>query len=125
MVEVDRNQLQVVNPLTVSVQSSGKKRLIIDLRYLNKHVYKQKIKLEDWQLHPYAKLLRPIVKHWRSQGIKAIVYLDGGIDFEYTERQLRANSDLMKSDLLGAGFIFNEEKSVWTPTQEIVWLGII
>ena len=35
-----------VNPLSVSVQSSGKK-LILDLRFVNKHVWKQKVKFED------------------------------------------------------------------------------
>ena len=36
-----------VNPLSVSVQSSGKKRLILDLKFVNKHVWKQKVKFED------------------------------------------------------------------------------
>ena len=37
----------IVNPLSVSVQSSGKKRLILDLRHVNLFVYKQKFKCED------------------------------------------------------------------------------
>ena len=37
----------VVNPLTVSVQSNGKKQLILDLREINKHLYKQSVKFED------------------------------------------------------------------------------
>jgi hypothetical protein len=37
----------VVNPLTVSVQNSGKKRLILDLREVNKHLWKQPVKYED------------------------------------------------------------------------------
>ena len=37
---------EIVNPLTVSVQSSGKKRLILDLRHINLHVFKQKFKCE-------------------------------------------------------------------------------
>ena len=36
-----------VNPLSVSVQSSGKKRFILDLRFANKHAWKQKVKFED------------------------------------------------------------------------------
>ena len=36
-----------VNPLTVSVQSNGKKRLILDLREVNKHVWKQSVKYDD------------------------------------------------------------------------------
>lgn len=35
-----------VNPLSVSVQSSGRKRLILDLRFVNKHVWKPKVKFE-------------------------------------------------------------------------------
>ena len=35
----------ILNPLTVSVQTSGKKRLILDLRHINLHVFKQKFKL--------------------------------------------------------------------------------
>ena len=37
----------IVNPLTVSVQSNGKKRLILDLRCVNLHVLKQSVKYED------------------------------------------------------------------------------
>ena len=36
-----------VNPLSVSVQSSGKKRLILDLRFVNNHLWKQSVKFED------------------------------------------------------------------------------
>ena len=36
-----------VNPLSVSIQSSGKKRLILDLRFVNKQVWKEKVKFED------------------------------------------------------------------------------
>ena len=37
----------VVNPLSVSIQSCGKKRLILDLRHVNKHIWKEKFKFED------------------------------------------------------------------------------
>ena len=40
----------VVNPLTVSVQNSGKKRLILDLRHVNKHLWKTSVKFEDIKL---------------------------------------------------------------------------
>ena len=40
----------VVNPLSVSVQSGGKKRLILDLRHVNKCLSKKKIKYEDWNI---------------------------------------------------------------------------
>lgn len=37
----------IVNPLTVSVQSNNKKRLILDLRCVNLHVLRQSVKYED------------------------------------------------------------------------------
>ena len=40
----------IVNPLTVSVQTSGKKRLILDLRYVNQYVWKQKIHFDDYKV---------------------------------------------------------------------------
>ena len=40
----------VVNPLSVSVQAKGKKRLILDLRYVNRHLQKKRIKYEDWKV---------------------------------------------------------------------------
>ena len=43
-----------VNPLSVSIQSSGKKRLILDLRFVNKHVWKQKVKFEDLKVFRYS-----------------------------------------------------------------------
>ena len=40
---------EVINLLMVSRNSSGKKRLILDLRYVNSPVYLDKIKFEDWK----------------------------------------------------------------------------
>lgn len=37
----------IVYPLSVSKQKSGKKRLILDLRHINCHLYKSKFKCED------------------------------------------------------------------------------
>ena len=37
----------VVNPLTVSVRTEGKKRLVLDLRHVNPHLFKYKFKCED------------------------------------------------------------------------------
>ena len=40
----------VVNPLSVSVQPNGKKRLILDLRYINNFLFKRRVKYEDWKI---------------------------------------------------------------------------
>lgn len=39
----------VVSPLSVNVRQSGKKRLILDLRYVNDHLVKDNIKFDDWR----------------------------------------------------------------------------
>ena len=44
-----QNPLYVVNPLSVSVQANGKKRLLLDLRHVNKYLIKRKVKYEDWK----------------------------------------------------------------------------
>lgn len=46
-VEVLDRPPTIINPLSVSVQSSGKKRLILDLRHVNLYIFKQKFKCED------------------------------------------------------------------------------
>ena len=39
----------VVNPLSVS-SDKGKKRLILDLRYVNLHIWKDRVKFENWKV---------------------------------------------------------------------------
>lgn len=43
-VEILDHQPDIVNPLSVSVQPSGKKRLILDLRHVNLYVFKRKFR---------------------------------------------------------------------------------
>ena len=40
----------VVNPLSVSIQSNGKKRLILDLSYVNNFLIKHRVNYEDWKI---------------------------------------------------------------------------
>jgi hypothetical protein len=40
----------VVNPLTVSINRLGKKRLILDLRHVNKYIWKEKMRFGDIKL---------------------------------------------------------------------------
>lgn len=132
-------QPYIVNPLSVSIQKSGKKRLILDLRHVNKCLYKNKFRCEDlsiakevikpgefmfsfdlksgyhhveifeehrkylsfaWSFadgslryfqfsvlpfglssapYLFTKLIKPIVKKWRSEGKAVVVYLDDGL----------------------------------------------
>jgi hypothetical protein len=47
----------VVNPLSVSIREDGKKRLILDLRHVNPHLFKFKFKCEDVDL--FTQLVQP------------------------------------------------------------------
>ena len=40
----------VINPLSVSVNSEGKPRLILDLRHVNSCIPKAKVRIEDWKV---------------------------------------------------------------------------
>ena len=42
--EVLDHSSAIVNPFSVSIQSSSKNRLILDLRHVNLHIFKQKFK---------------------------------------------------------------------------------
>ena len=46
-VEILDHKSDIVNPLSVSIQPSGKKRLILDLRHVNLYVFKRKFRYED------------------------------------------------------------------------------
>ena len=45
------NPQNVINCLTVSIQPSGKRRLILDLRYVNKFLIKQKLSIKIGKLY--------------------------------------------------------------------------
>ena len=47
LIEVNVGDLLVCNPLGVATNSSGKRRLIVDLRYVNQHLRSCKFKYED------------------------------------------------------------------------------
>ena len=49
-VEILDHQPAIVYPLSVSVQPSGKKRLILDLRHVNFYVFKRKFRCEAIQI---------------------------------------------------------------------------
>ena len=129
----------VVNPLSVSIQPCGKKRIILDLRHVNKSLIKQSVKYEDWKIamayfakdahmfsfdlksgyhhidiahehqtflgfswrssdsvnevfyvftvlpfglssapYVFTKVLKPLEKYWRIQGLRMAIFLDDG-----------------------------------------------
>ena len=172
----------VINPLTVA-KNKKKSRLVLDLRHVNLHLWKEKIKFEDWKTaldyydkgcymydfdlksgyhhvdinkdhqkylgfcwkygseekyftftvlpfglatagHIFTKLLRCLVKHWREQSIRIIMYLDDGFGLEQDFQTAKEHSIIVKNDLQKAGLVENQEKSHWLPQIETIWLGI-
>ena len=73
----------------------------------------------------FPKLLKALIKYWRSQGIPIVVFLDDGLGGGPTQRQAKTHSLTVHADLLKCGFLVNEDKSQWTPPQEIIWLGYV
>ena len=65
----------------------------------------------------FTKLLRPVVAHWRSDGIRISVYLDDGIGADSTYSNSLKQSDRIRNDLDSLGFLVNEVKSDFEPHQ--------
>ena len=179
---VDRPPL-VCSPLQVVHRDDGKRRLVIDLRYVNKHLHKFKFKYEgldvaaqllekgswftvfdlksgyhhveihsdSWQYlgfswtqgekrayyefrvlpfglstacYIFTKLLRPLVRRWRSSGLKLVLYIDDGICIADSESHAESNTAVVTQDLHQAGFILNSKKSILTPQMSGRWLGV-
>lgn len=173
-------QPYIVNPLSVAINKSGKKRLILDLSILNLSVKKDKIKFEDWKVavqyfekdcymykfdlmsgyfhldicpqhqtylgfswkgkfycftvlafgistgpYIFTKCLRPLVKYWRENSVNIVLYLDDGFGMNVNEQKCIKDAQFVKHSLLDAGFLINEEKSVFSPVKMLEWLGII
>ena len=157
----------VCSPLSVVSNSSGKLRLVLNLRYLNQFLHVVSFKYKDLRvaalmfekdeflfkfdlksgyhhvdIYPehqeylgfewdsngnvnlcngyvftvlpfglstacylFTKLMRPLVRHWRGRGLKAIVYLDDGIVAINGERRAQEEIILVRRELENAGFI--------------------
>lgn len=57
-----------------------------------------------------------MVGHWQGQGKRIVVYLDDGIGGERLFSDALRFSKSRHSDLVSAGFFFNEDKLIWTPS---------
>ena len=57
-------------------------------------------------------------------GYQIIMYLDDGWA-SHDEYTCRLVSKKIQEDLNNAGFVVNNEKSIWEPTDRLEWLGFI
>ena len=71
----------------------------------------------------FTKMMRPLIRHWRGRGLKAIVYLDDGIIAVRGKQEALAESARVQQDIQNAGFVINVDKSTWEPSHTIEWLG--
>ena len=73
----------------------------------------------------FTKVVRVLVKYWRSLGFPIVIYLDDGLgtaeNYELCEKMFVQ----VRGDLIKSGFVANNEKSVWNTVQSIEWLGFI
>ena len=74
--------------------------------------------------HIFTKTLKPLEKHWRYQGFCVAVFLDDGWGKGKDSQACSIVTDAVKTDLYKAGFVSNDDKSVWTPCQRLNWLGV-
>ena len=75
--------------------------------------------------HIFNKVLKPLVKHWRLNGARIALFLDDGQGIASSRDECASLSKTVKDDLLRAGFVSNDDNSVWEPCQSILWLGIL
>ena len=73
----------------------------------------------------FTKLLKPVVASWRFKGIPMVIFLDDGLGGGANRIQAKINSLTVNADLLKFGFVVNENKSLWEPLQNIIWLGTL
>ena len=76
--------------------------------------------------YAFTKLLQPLVRYWRSKGIRAVLYIDDGI-VAFSALELAAGNPVVqvREDIGKAGLTLNVQKSCFSPLQQGVWLGFV
>ena len=73
----------------------------------------------------FTKVLRQLIKFWRGNGHRVLLYLDDGIGGHFSQTSANQLSIQVRQDIIACGFTASDEKSVWKPTQLITFLGVI
>ena len=73
----------------------------------------------------FTKIQRALVKHWRGKGFRIFTYLEDGAGADQVRGKAAMISALVRRDIVLSGFIANEEKSQWVPSQSGELLGFI
>jgi hypothetical protein len=73
----------------------------------------------------FSRLVRTLVKHWRSKGLLVIAYLDDFLFMAPTQLEAVKMREMIQKDFQELGWIWEDSKSVWEPTQRLEFLGLI
>lgn len=73
----------------------------------------------------YTKVLKPVYAWFRKQGFRCSYYIDDSLNMNKDRDVCRSNALKMSETLDSLGYTINKEKSVFVPTQRIVFFGFI
>ena len=68
-------------------------------------------------LYVSTKVLKPLEKYWRIQGLCIAIFLNDGSAIVHHGGSCRIKALAVRGDLYNAGFVVNEGQSIWKPTQ--------
>ena len=71
----------------------------------------------------FTKVLRELIRHWRSMQIQAVAFLGDGLQANSNYRISKAHAIQIKGSLIMAGWVPHRSKSIWEPKQIVSWLG--
>lgn len=73
----------------------------------------------------FTKVTRVLVRYWRADGIRCAMYMDDGSGGSRPQASAQQVSRRLKGDLEQAGFIVNDRKSCWEPSDVLNQLGYV
>ena len=71
----------------------------------------------------FSKVTRPLVRHWRIQGVRIFMYLDDGTGGDQPFDRALSQSLRVREDIYRSGFRLNDKKSNFHPRQCAIALG--
>ena len=72
----------------------------------------------------FTKVLKPLEKYWRIQGLCIAIFLDDGWAIVQDGESCRIKALAVRGDLYNAGFVVNEDNRYGNPPRVLDWLGI-
>lgn len=72
----------------------------------------------------YTKVLKPIYKWFRQQAFRCSYYIDDSLNLNQSQQVCKENVIIMADTLESLGFTVNKEKSIFLPTQRILFFWI-